>query len=122
MTYNDYSAGDFGSIDIGSEATIAGDLVDETKGYAKGPERHLIGALLFDGIQNFMNYSTATTAMGRARYREAYNWIMSRETEYVFSFVESCEALGIEPRSLRLGLLNTLNAETFQWRKARKKY
>ena len=122
MGYSDYSAGDYGSMDYSSGAAISGDVVDDAKGYARGPERHLIGALLFDGIQNFMNYSTASTALGRARYREAYNWIMSRETEYVFSFVESCEALGIDPKGLRLGLLNTISSETFKWKKARKKF
>ena len=101
---------------------LVDELSDGARGYATGPERQLLSALLFDGIQNFMNFATAGSESTRTRYREAYHWITSKEHEYIFSFENCCEALGLSAQEVRLGLLNVLTQQDFHWKKARKKF
>ena len=79
----------------GFTASIAEDIFDGADGYAKGPERDLLGALLFDGIQAFVSYALSETATQKAKYAEAFNWVMDRESEEQFSFNGVCEALGV---------------------------
>ena len=86
---------------------IAEQLVDSEGGYARGPERALLAALLFDGVQAFLNYVAASSEGVKAKYREAYNWITRRGDDYIFDFESVCEALGIDSNYLRLGLINT---------------
>lgn len=85
---------------------VVEEAVDSRAGYADGPERNLLAALLFDGIQSYVNYLLAKTEADRSRFREAYRWVQSRESDYTFSFVRVCEALGICPEYLRLGIIN----------------
>jgi hypothetical protein len=75
-------------------------------GFASGPERELVVAILFDAIQAFLSGENGQGDQGRARYREAFLWIENKEDNYVFSFDNVCEALGIDPDYLRFGLLN----------------
>src|SRR6185312_17376192 len=86
-------------------------LHGDEAGYAKGPERTLMAALLFDGLQSYMSYVCAATQAAKTRYREAYNWVTSDDTEYVFSFVNVCEALGIHPQFLRIGLISACTVQ-----------
>jgi hypothetical protein len=39
------------------------------------------------------------------RFADAQAWILESNSEWIFSFVNCCEALGIEPDYLRQGLL-----------------
>ncbi|HEY6364283.1 MAG TPA: hypothetical protein VI585_05770, partial [Candidatus Binatia bacterium] len=41
----------------------------------------------------------------RERFAKAEAWILETDTEWLFSFVNCCEALGIAPDYLRQGLL-----------------
>jgi hypothetical protein len=86
--------------------SVVNDLLDNSTGYANGPERALLSALLFDGVQSCISYFIASTEDERSQFREAYNWVMENDTDYAFSFVCVCEALGINAEYLRLGLLN----------------
>jgi len=80
-------------------------------GYATGPERDLLSALLFDGIQSYLNYGKSRSSEDRARYREACAWIHKESDEYVFSFINVCDALGVDANFLRLGLGNVTSSE-----------
>ena len=53
-------------------------------GYASGPERELLSALLFDGVQSYLSYALCDSAVVRDKYKEAYAWIHSKESEYIF--------------------------------------
>jgi hypothetical protein len=92
--------------DKGFATSVIQDILDNGAGYASGPERGLLSALLFDGVQSFISYVLAESAAEKQRYAEAHNWVMEKTNESVFSFVNTCEALGINPEYLRLGLLN----------------
>jgi len=121
MSYSEFSS--IGEGQGGCGATfIAEQLVDSERGYARGPERALLAAILFDGVQAFLNYASASSEAVKARYREAYNWIVRRGDDYVFDFESVCEALGIDPDYLRLGLINACSAGVENRKKSRRSF
>ena len=85
---------------------LVDEVLDGEKGYARGPERSLLSALLFDGIQAYLNFITSTGGRAVKRYQEAFAWVNTRDSEYVFSFESVCEGLGVDAEFLRLGLIN----------------
>ncbi|NLF26228.1 MAG: hypothetical protein GX589_11310 [Deltaproteobacteria bacterium] len=101
---------------------LAEELVGDQRGYASGPERGLLAVLLFDGVQSYLNYAAAKSNAARTRYREAFDWVNSADDEYVFSFNSVCEALGINPGYLRLGIINTANSQGACRRKRRRNF
>lgn len=104
-----------------SDASIAGmEHLDAEGGYASGPERELLTAVLFDGVQSYMNYFLADSKEVKNKYHEAYNWVHSQESGYVFSFCNVCEALGVNPDYLRLGLSNICTSRMEAFKKFRK--
>jgi hypothetical protein len=120
MAYSEFGAGfDYQNC---AETLIIENLVDNERGYARGPERALMSALLFDGVQSYMNYFGAESESARAKYKEAYNWVHSNENEYIFSFVNVCEAVGIDANYLRLGLINVCCSESNTWKKTRRNF
>ncbi len=96
MVYSEAGSGAF--------TAVATELLSGEGGFATGAERELLSALLFDGVQSYLNYFNSGYAK---RYREAFLWVTSSaDTEYIFSFESCCEGLGIDPQGLRLGLIN----------------
>lgn len=99
------------------------ELNNEDRGYARGPERALLSALLFDGVQSYLCYAAAKTQSKKAKYKEAFNWVNHKGREYVFNFENVCEALGVDPDFLRLGLLNVGNSSrTGDWKRSRRNF
>lgn len=117
-----------GSIEVGrgSESgfatTVIEEFLDGNKGYAHGPERGLLSALLFDGVQAYIHYSLSATRKERSRYAEAFNWITDTGLEYAFSFNNVCEALGLNPDYLRLGLANASTSLLVEAGKSRRNF
>lgn len=114
MTYGDGSTGSHPTVLVES-------MVDAGRGCAVGPERALFAALLFDGVQQYMNYVLATAPAAKSRYREAFNWVNSHDDEYVFSFNSCCDALGIDPTALRFGILNSCTSQQLLVQRSRRK-
>jgi len=110
--------GDFGF----GGTVLAEDIVDAGRGYASGPERALMSALLFDGVQAYMTYVCATEKGVRDNYREAYQWITRREKDSVFSFESVCECLGLDPDYIRLGLINATTSRISGWKRSRRNF
>ncbi len=116
------SIGNFAMSGSGSEGyqtLIVDEILEGEAGYAKGPERALLSALLFDGVMGYMCY--AAGGSGQRRYQEAFQWVKSRDAEYVFSFDNVCEGLGIDPQNLRLGLINAANSKKGVFKRSRRK-
>lgn len=87
------------------------DELPDGHGYAHGPERALMSALLFDAIQLILSGRQFRRASDALAYRETCDWVMSRDRDYVFSFENVCEGLGINPDYLRLGIVNICNSK-----------
>jgi hypothetical protein len=102
--------------------SVVDEIVDSARGYARGPERSLLGALLFDGVQAYIAYALAVTPSDKARYVEAFNWVMDTSADEPFSFNGACEGLGISPEYLRLGLANASTSLLFEVGKARRNF
>ena len=84
-----------------------------------GPERALMRALLQDAVLCLMGQ--AAPAKERARLAEdARYWVRSRSREWVFSFANVCEVLGIDPDTARRKLLAMSDGTiepTREWRR-----
>jgi hypothetical protein len=68
------------------------------------PACHLLWAILENGVQEYMKYTTATTRRGKRLFREAEDWIMQDDPTWLCSFVSICHVLGLDPDYLRTGL------------------
>jgi hypothetical protein len=102
--------------------TVVDEIIGETRGYARGPERSLLGALLFDGIQAYIGYALAQTTEQKAQFVEAFNWVMDLNAEEPFSFNGVCDALGVCPEYLRLGLSNASTSLLYEVGKSRRNF
>jgi hypothetical protein len=68
------------------------------------PEKALLLAILEDAVHCYRKYRVARDRTGRERFHEAEDWIMGGENDWIFSFDNACELLGLDPQYLRRGL------------------
>lgn len=62
-------------------------------------------AVLDNAVHDFQQYRHATRMREQRHFREAYEWFTTQDDTGTFSFVSVCEALGLDPGSIRRGLL-----------------
>jgi len=75
------------------------------KGCAEG-ERRLMFAILEDAVDCFQKYLGTKESRGRLLCSDAEEWLMSDDRSWLFSFVNVCEVLGLQPDFIRQGLLD----------------
>lgn len=75
------------------------------KAQANG-ERRLMLAILEDAVDCFQKYLEAKDNRSQQLGTDAEEWLLSDDRGWLFSFVNVCEALGIQPDFLRQGLLD----------------
>jgi len=68
------------------------------------PEKALALAVLEDAIHCFQQYSVARDRAGKQKFSEAENWIIRQGRDWVFTFDNVCEVLGLDPQYVRRGL------------------
>jgi hypothetical protein len=89
-----------------SDTTLSGEYFDTLRRSEHlEPEKTLLLTLLEDAIHNYRKYRSARDRVGKERFQEAEAWIMESETDWIFSFENICELLGLDPAYLRRGLL-----------------
>jgi hypothetical protein len=69
------------------------------------PERELIVAILEEALADYQRCWKVRDKKAMERFADAQAWILESNSDWIFSFVNCCEALGIEPDYLRQGLL-----------------
>jgi hypothetical protein len=69
------------------------------------PERELMAAVLEEALADYQRCWKARDKKGMERFADAQAWILESNSEWIFSFINCCEALGIEPDYLRQRLL-----------------
>src|SRR5215510_8623870 len=69
------------------------------------PEHGLMVAVLEVALADYQRCWKVRDKKGMERSADAQAWILESNSEWIFSFVNCCEALGIEPSYLRQGLL-----------------
>jgi hypothetical protein len=71
------------------------------------PERELMAAVLEEALADYQRCWKARDKKAMERFADAQAWILELDSEWIFSFVNCCEALGIQPDYLRQGLLRS---------------
>lgn len=69
------------------------------------PEKRLMLAVLEDAIACFQKYLSARDTKGKTIFRDAEEWILEAEKDWLFSFDNVCEVLGFDPQYVRKGLM-----------------
>lgn len=72
--------------------------------YKTRGEIALMYAVLDDAINCFQKQFAMRGRLAQRLAREAEEWLFSNDRSWPFSFVNICEALGVDPEHLRLGL------------------
>ena len=71
----------------------------------KEPERRLMVAVLEDAVSCLTLNPRDCNLRQRKQYEEAKQWVTAEnDTEWIFSFTNICEVLGMDPSYLRHGL------------------
>ena len=65
------------------------------------PEKALLRAILEDAVHCYRKYQAAENRAGRERFHEAESWIMGSRNDWIFSFDNVCELLGLDPIYVR---------------------
>jgi hypothetical protein len=78
----------------------------------RSPERDLMLAILEEALNDYQRCFSDRDKKGRKLFSDARAWIMNTDSEWIFSFTNCCEALGVQPDYLRQGLR--------LWRKAKR--
>jgi hypothetical protein len=69
------------------------------------PEKKLMFAILEDAISCYQSNLTAHSVRGKRFFEETKSWIVAVGNDWIFSFENVCEALGLNPQYVRQGLL-----------------
>ena len=78
------------------------------------PEQALMLAVLRNAVEDFQEYVYARDTIQKKLFQEAEEWILQKNTDWVFSFENICESLQLEPGYIRQGLLS--------WKEAKRRY
>jgi len=74
------------------------------------PEKRLMLAVLEDAIACFQKYVFARDAKGKAIFRDAEEWILEDDRDWLFSFSNICEILELDPQYVRHGIVRCKKA------------
>ncbi len=70
----------------------------------KQPECRLMWAVLQSAIDTYIKYAYAKRPRHQNRFREVKEWIEQDDPSWLFSFVNICYVLGLDPHYIRAGL------------------
>jgi hypothetical protein len=74
------------------------------KDIREGEERLML-AVLEEAVKCFQEYVLATRPREKRLFQEAEEWILEKDSEYLFSFESICQTLGLHPDYTRQALL-----------------
>jgi hypothetical protein len=78
---------------------------------ARSGEKRLILAVLEDAIDSFFKYLCAKDEEGQEIFQEAERWILKKDSDWIFSFENVCDQLGISAPYLRAELVRRTEGE-----------
>jgi hypothetical protein len=68
-------------------------------------QKELAAGVLKQAAQDLRRFNSATSAVERELYLDAYSWLISDDSSWPFSFLNVCQLLNLPPESLRQELL-----------------
>jgi len=87
------------------DAVAAAQYFDGLKRQAPfDPEAELALAVLEDAVICLRKYRSARSEKERRLYRETEEWVFEDDRQWIFSFLNVCDFLGLDPGYLRRGL------------------
>ena len=78
------------------------DKLDEKK--LAFPEQHLMLAVLEDAIACYMDHLKPRTHSGKTLFDAAEHWFFHESGDWIFSFANICETVGLDTDYVRQGL------------------
>jgi hypothetical protein len=93
-----------GSVTFHDDTLIQAQYQDQLRRSQIDPEKRLMLAILQDAVVCYRRNSGAQLGKRRQLFLEVENWIENQESDYLFSFNNICETLGINPDYLMRGL------------------
>ena len=69
------------------------------------PEKHLMHAILDEAIKTYRMHVATKSGRDYRLFLDAQLWIMDRNDDWLFSFENICEVLGLDPDFVRSGLI-----------------
>lgn len=75
---------------------------------AISPERALALAVLWEAVFDLQKFQFAPRRRQQRLYWEAYEWVVSNQRGWPYSFVNLCELLGFTPDAVRKQLLGPM--------------
>jgi len=110
-----------GSI-FGSDSLLAADFFQTMRRKTHlEPETQLMIAVLEDAIECFQKHLFAQDVGTEKLFNDAAAWILDSESDWVFSFENICEHLGLDAGYMRRGLIQWLENALASDRSARGK-
>jgi hypothetical protein len=74
------------------------------------PENALLAAIFEGAVEEYRNYSGAHDSKGKSRFNEVEEWFNRSDKEWIFSFENICELLGLDMEYVRRRLHETPGA------------
>ncbi len=87
------------------EALDTGIVEELAKKSVREGEEGLLLAMLEVATEDFQKYALAKDNRGKELFREAEQWILSKNTRWFFSFENVCRHLQLDPGYIRRGLM-----------------
>lgn len=107
-----FSSEEPGFVQSQPDTLLAYEFLEHSRGSRHPePETRLMVAILEDAVGCFQKYLAAKDPQGKESFREAEAWILAQEPDWLFSFDNICETLGLDPNYLREGLLRWKEAK-----------
>ena len=75
------------------------------------PEKALMLAVLEDAVWCIQKYAECSKGRGKRLFNEARDWILDEDEDWLFSFNNICDALGLKPTYLRRALSDMMERE-----------
>lgn len=101
------------------DPTVAEEYLDTLqRKESLGPEQRLMLAVLEDAIACFQKNLSARNNKGKTLFRETEEWIVEKDSGWIFSFESICEGLGLDPQYVRQGLMRWKEKELRRQTKA----
>ncbi|HVO24006.1 MAG TPA: hypothetical protein VMW56_10295 [Candidatus Margulisiibacteriota bacterium] len=82
-------------------ATVLPSQVGDNHGRAHRPELYLVSAIFEDALHSVFHNVRARRGRKRREFLDACDWFWSEAHEWPFAFVNVCDLLGIEGRTVR---------------------
>lgn len=99
-----YAIAGFESARFTASSEFFGTQWDSQSGVQNQPEKRLMLAILLDAVECFQKYAPLHRRKPDRLFTATAEWIFEDDYKWPFSFLNICDAVGINPQYLRNGL------------------